>query len=133
MNRQLRSLTSTLAVCAAFSSVSAQANSENAAASPFPGSAVGTYRGVSFEERSYVAARWSGVHGRYEERVPDAPAVYASPCHGGNTRGAEQLGFFALGTLLNPVGWLIAPIVVPIAVVAAVATSIDNERCRRTR
>src|SRR6185295_2249858 len=98
MNRQLRSLTSILAVSAALASVSAQANSENAAASPFPASAVGTYRGVSFEERSWVAARWSGVHGRYEERVPDAPAVYASPCQGGNARGSDQLAHFAIGT-----------------------------------
>jgi hypothetical protein len=130
MNGQLRKFTSILAVCAVLSSGSAQANSENAAASPFPATAVGTYRGVSFEARSPVAARWSQVHGRYEEQVQaDAPAVYTSPCRAGDTRALEQ---FALVTVLNPIGWLLAPIVVPLAVVAAIASSIDKERCAGT-
>jgi hypothetical protein len=130
MNRQLRNLATMVAASAALSSVAVHADPANATASPFPASAVGTYRGVSFEQRSRVTARWSEVHGRDEEHVQsDVAEVYTPPCHGGNP-GAFQN--FAVRSLFHPIGWLIAPIVVPIAVIAAIETSLNKERCART-
>jgi hypothetical protein len=81
MKRPLRSLTASFAACAALTSVSAQANPDND--SPFPAS--GWSRGVSFEDRSYVSARWSGVHARFDERgqQPD-------PHAGQVTQGSER-------------------------------------------